>query len=479
MLILLLFFSLLKISLNFSSIIFPFKTISIIGNISSNDINYNISHFVNEHYSLPAYITIKIGSSLQEIKFLVTNDDCGFKIGKARKCIYNSNYLSYYNRNLSSNFKYTGNYTKKNSEFTNGHSCSDNMEFIIDFFNQNNKYNFKDVGFYLGTDTKEEICGVIGLELNHYKLYCDSMNNIFESFQYADIISKQNWIIIYTSKYEGYFIISPNLNEIIKNYDENKLFEINTEKKFNGKSWTIMIDKVQSEGYNETINKKTVKAELNNDMDLIEGVWDYYYFITLTYFKEYIKKSICKLEEIKVSPYYYFAIECDKDKFNIDDMKQFPLLTLTLVCFNSEFNFDYKDLFTETKHKIFFNIIFNKFISERWVFGKPVLRKYPMLINYEAQTIGYYNENWEIDYNKNNKNNSGEKYYFYLMILLVIILFFVIGIIFYFVGKNRNKMKKRRANELLDDNYDYIPTKVNNEENNKNDNFENNNIIND
>lgn len=479
MLILLLFFSLLKIPLNFSSIIFPFKTISIIGNISSNDINYNISHFVNEHYSLPAYITIKIGSSLQEIKFLVTNDDCGFKIGKARKCIYNSNYLSYYNRNLSSNFKYTGNYTKKNSEFTNGHSCSDNMEFIIDFSNQNNKYNFKDVGFYLGTDTKEEICGIIGLELNHYKLYCDSMNNILESFKYGDIISKQNWIIIYTSKYEGYFIISPNLNEIIKNYDENRLFEINTEKKFNGKSWTIMIDKVQSEGYNETINKKTVKAELNNDMDLIEGDWDYYYFITLTYFKEYIKKSICKLEEIKVSPYYYFAIECDKDKFNIDDMKQFPLLTLTLVCFNSEFNFDYKDLFTETKHKIFFNIIFNKFISERWVFGKPVLRKYPMLINYEAQTIGYYNENWEINYDKNIKNNSGEKYYFYLMILLVIILFFVIGVIFYFVGKNRNKTKKRRANELLDDNYDYIPTKVNNEENSKNDNFESNNIIND
>ena len=115
---------------------------------------------------------------------------------------------------------------------------------------------------------------------------------------------------------------------------------------------------------------------------------------------------ICKLEEIKVSPYYYFAIECDKNKFNVDDMKQFPVLTLTLVCFNSEFNFDYKDLFTETKYKIFFNIIFNKFISERWVFGKPVLRKYPMLINYEAQTIGYYNENWEVDYGKKDKNKE-------------------------------------------------------------------------
>ena len=103
-----------------------------------------------------------------------------------------------------------------------------------------------------------------------------------------------------------------------------------------------------------------------------------------------------------------------------------------------------------------------------------------MLINYEAQTIGYYNENWEVDYDKKDKNSNGEKYYyFYWMISLVIILFFVIGVIFYFVGKNRNKMKKRRANELLDDNYDYIPTKINSEESNKNDSFENNNIIND
>ena len=480
MLFLLIFFSFLNLPINSTPIIFPFKTVSITGNISSNDINYNISHFVNDHYSLPAYISIKIGSSLQEIKFLVTNDDCGFKVGKARKCIYYPNYLSHYNRNLSSNFRYTENYTKKNSEFNNGHSCSDNMEFITDFKDLNKKNNFNDIGFYLGTDTKEEICGIIGLELNHYKLYCDSMNNIFESFKFGDVISKQDWIIIYTSKYEGLFIISPNLDKIIKNFDENKLFVINTEKKFNGKSWTLMVDKVKSEGYNETINKKTVKAEINNDLDLIEGDWDYYYYITLSYFHDYIKKSICKLEEIKVSPYYYFAIECDKNKFNLDDMKQFPVLSLTLVCFNSEFNFDYKDLFTETKYKIFFNIIFNKFISERWVFGKPVLRKYPMLINYEAQTIGYYNENWEVDYDKKDKNSNGEKYYyFYWMISLVIILFFVIGVIFYFVGKNRNKMKKRRANELLDDNYDYIPTKINGEESNKNENFENNNIIND
>ena len=105
-----------------------------------------------------------------------------------------------------------------------------------------------------------------------------------------------------------------------------------------------------------------------------------------------------------------------------------------------------------------------------------------MIINYEEQTIGYYNESWEIGKNEKNNDNIekiGVQFYFYLIILGVLIMFIIIGVIFYFVGKNKNKMKKRRANELLDDNYDYIPNKINKDENDKINNIENNRIIND
>jgi hypothetical protein len=80
---------------------------------SENDIEYNISHFGNDHYSMPSYISINIGSPPQTIKFMVTHDDCNFIIGKARKCIDNQDYLSHYNRNLSSDFKFTDKYTEK------------------------------------------------------------------------------------------------------------------------------------------------------------------------------------------------------------------------------------------------------------------------------------------------------------------------------------------------------------------------------
>ncbi len=334
-------FSFLFISINAFSIIFPFKTIALNKNITSNEELYNISHFVNDHYSMPAYISIKIGSPSQEIKFILTNEDCGFKIGQAKKCIKDKNYLSYYNRNLSSQFNFTENYTKRISEFQKGHSCSDRMEFSTDLSDINNKIFFNDVGFYLGTDTTEEICGILGLELNSYKMYCDDINNIFESLKYNGIIQKQDWIIKYTNKYEGVFIISPDITKIIKNYDENKLFKINSERGSSLNSWFVAVDKIYSGENNQTINKKTFKAQINNDLDLIEGGWDYYYHITLTYFEYYIKKSICKLEEIQIDMKYYFAIECDKKKLDIEELKKFSELKFVLVCFNSEFKFDY------------------------------------------------------------------------------------------------------------------------------------------
>ena len=78
-------------------------------------------------------------------------------------------------------------------------------------------------------------------------------------------------------------------------------------------------------------------------------------------------------------------------------MQNFPILSIVSVPFQKEFTFDYKDLFNETKYKYFFNIIFNVYITGRWILGKPFLRKYPMMFNYNLQTIGYYNEEFKTD----------------------------------------------------------------------------------
>ena len=183
--------------------------------------------------------------------------------------------------------------------------------------------------------------------------------------------------------------------QIYPNYNKKNLFIINYPVESEDHSWKLVIDKIYSEDKNEILNEN-VKAEINNDFGLFEGDKEYYYHIVLNYFKDYINKKICTLDNVRIDYIIYLALRCDKDKFVIDDMKRFPSLKFVLECFQTEFTFTYEDLFTETEQKYFFNVIFNKYIIDRFILGKIFLRKYPMLINFDSQSVGYYNDALDI-----------------------------------------------------------------------------------
>ena len=151
-------------------IIFPFKTTeNTKGEIKQNNIKYNTSHFVNDYWSQPAYTTIKIGSVPQEVKVILSYNDCGFKIGKSTNCLNSEKYLSHYNRNLSSDFIYTDDYIKPIDEFEfNGQSAKDSIYAYTDL-EMKNLQKFNDIGFYLGTDTNDLLCGIIGFKNFKYR----------------------------------------------------------------------------------------------------------------------------------------------------------------------------------------------------------------------------------------------------------------------------------------------------------------------
>ena len=66
--------TLIIIKLYGSMIVFPFKTATedTTGEIEPSSIEYNTTHYVNDHWSQPAYTTIKIGSEPQEVKVILT-----------------------------------------------------------------------------------------------------------------------------------------------------------------------------------------------------------------------------------------------------------------------------------------------------------------------------------------------------------------------------------------------------------------------
>ena len=64
-----------------------------------------------------------------------------------------------------------------------------------------------------------------------------------------------------------------------------------------------------------------------------------------------------------------------------------------------------------------------------------------------------YNE--EPTKNNENMNQDSKGIKTFLIILLIIVLIIIVGFLGYFLGKNLNKIRKRKANELNDDDYDY------------------------
>ena len=138
-----------------------------------------------------------------------------------------------------------------------------------------------------------------------------------------------------------------------------------------------------------------------------------------------------------------------------------------------QYTFELKgeELFTKINNKWYFEIIFpiNNLDSVRWVIGRIFLRKYPVTFSPSTRLLGFY-LNKEIKNEKEikeekkeqkiieeiNKKNNGN--YFtkdflgYIKIIIIALIFMIVGLI---IGKKIFAMRKKRANELVDDYYQY------------------------
>lgn len=438
-------------------IVFPFKTayVNKNGQINQNSLEYNSTHFMNDYYERLLYINMKIGNPPQEIKVFLTYQECAFKIGKANKCIYEEEYLSYYNRNKSLDFNYTDLYIYHVGEFEKDSCSAKDTIYAYTDLNLENYINFKDIGFYLGSDTNEPVCGVIGFKMNLYQGFCPYINNIIRSFKSNNITNNYNWIIKYNTNDEGILVIGCNMNEIISNFDENKLFNLKSRFVGNHYPWSFNIDEIICGQNNHSIKGSDMWVEIENDFSLLLGNNMYEDYIEKEFFNEYINQNICSKDtyELGLYNYKYYVYECDKEKFGKEQLKNFPSMSFILKEIETEIYFESKDLFTETKYKYFFNIIFSIYGGSKWIFGKIFLKKYPIIFNLDQNVIQIYN-----DINKNiepNQNNNISKTTIFLIVFGIFVLVCLTGFLCYLLGKNLNTIRKKKANELSDDEYDY------------------------
>ena len=126
---------------------------------------------------------------------------------------------------------------------------------------------------------------------------------------------------------------------------------------------------------------------------------------------------------------------------------------------NYSFHFTSEDLWGEKNGFKYLKIIKQKYNNEYWFLGKPFFEKYQLVFDYDNKKIGLYSKIFS-DNDINEDKNNGHNIIIYVLIIIGLSII-IVGLIFLIIKIYKKFPKKKKANELIDDNYVYESTEIN------------------
>ena len=411
--------------------------------------------------------------SLNEFIFSLSND----------ACLKNTN--SSYNPLLSKSFKNTTDCIDIYINIKKYCRAIEKCTIYNDIY-LNNNISIYNLSFIFGVnaysgkiDNTSKICGNLGLQIfnkngnqfrNDYFVNSLKQSNIINSYAwsilYLNNTIEKNDILNYTNKdYDGLLICGINENDYLSIFKTDNIKSIKAGNRGYDIYWDITNIKIsyiysnQNKNYESLDNRLTFNIEIN----YIIGSKSFFNSIKETFFNIPIQNNICTIID-KLQTMGTHIIICQKEIMKT--INEFPKITFSNDKQDFIFELTYKDLFIEYNNRILFLIIYNQYGPDFWSLGKIFMRKYPFIFDYDKKTINFLNI-YKIDKSNNDNNtqeNENNSFWNYLKIIIIIILV-IIGIIFgILIGKFLwNNNRKKRANELDDDDFEYI-----NKEENKN-----------
>ena len=385
----------------------------------------------------------EIGTPPQRIEAEIDFTEIDFHLTYTRRYID-----FFYNRSLSRTYKNTTNYHISTNNFLSGCRANETFYFITSD-NFNTKTEYKNIPFFMSTSSNHKFGAVLGFAIS-YK----GLRNFVYSLKYGGAINSYTWTMLFYNLKEGVIIIG-NEPHIYNNsfYDENKLKYTKIYKENNIFSWCFEFNKIISG--NEIINinyKKILLGIIRPEIKGIIAPLEYYTIIKNNYFEKYLELNICKeisffeknisnndiYDEKKIE---YYKIECLNDKYNKNEMNNFPNLKFENIPLNYSFIFSGNDLFLKEDDKYIFQIYCTN--VSYWYLGRLFLYKYQLIFNEDNKLIGFYNGKKEIE--KTKVNN-----FFKISLILIICIFFLF---LFFVFYKKMKMyllqnNKKNAKEL-------------------------------
>ena len=454
--------------------------------------NYNATNFFKDFFKKNLFLQFNIGTPLKEINSLIDQNSECFKFIKDKSDDYFSDNYRFYPFQSSSLYKEN-----------NPVIFSPFFEIYIDNFYFKGMNESLPLEFLLDNYTKlsnNSYLPVIGLSIPFLYTGIPCPNLISNLKKYGSI-KKILWSLEY-NQFGGNLVIGEELSV----YDPIRYPESNYSTLYFDSKYIIKFDEISvKDKWPKTNSKKNrnqnflkdilniTEAFINTNFGLIIGTSEYKKYIDDKIFNSLINKSICKIDIIN-----YFSNNRNEKNFNNDyyvyscydkiftgDIyplhpstnyyNYFPSLLLTSKKLEYNFELINKDLFEHILDRYYFLVIFKKNLDlkekEIWHLGEPFYKKYSFTINPDAKTIGFYIEKDKNiiikDRNINNnitdkdninkeKNNIRIKL---IKIIIEIIAVISISLSAYYIGLTVKERRKKRANELKDDNYEYLSEK--------------------
>jgi len=450
--------------------------------------DYNTSRLLNEWFSFKLFSKIKITKPTQEISAFINPQKCCFELNIFNIEGLNLDKLSHffsdeeetinltlYNLNNSNTFRdVSENYSRK----------YDSQNYFVGkdeiyLYNNFNEINSKNVIFsnnlsflvnkndYWKSNCRKTNCGFhIGMPIFNLEDNCPNFNKELKN---SNIINKYIFSIHFDSNKSGSIVLGAYPHEYLKEkYKEEQLSQFYTKPNEGSteiNNFNIYADNIisKSSDGNEIQISNNTKIIFEFYYGFFIGTYSYQEFIEKNFFNDLISKNICnKANRTTYGMVMFFDLYSCKEE-NLEEIKKFPELKFYLKNSDTSFIFNFDDLFIKIGKRFYFLVIFEKYQRSFWEVGFPFYKKYDIVFDEDSKIISYYNGNKHIE--KEETKNATFK--ILVIIILTIILICLILLIGFYLGKIKYFQRKKRANEMNDDEYDYSATDkiINNETN--------------
>ncbi len=435
---------------------------------------YNATRFLNYWFYNGMYSVVNVGSDTIQAYINMKHSKLSIE-----KCdvdrIYSKALLN--NKYFYKPFE-SSTYSEKDNKIGND---------IFSFYGDMRYRTYKTIGeekgkgldFYFTAENDDTaLCGNLGFNMN---VNSDKTNLIYQ-LKNRKYIKEYIWTLKYQTEEDGIIVVGTEPHF----YDDYYMSQYVTIKAIQNQSpetaWSFKMDEVST--YDENKNKVVFsqnKVDFLVDRGLIIGTDEYKKKIDELFFDDLIDtKKVCKREVSVFSEAgknekdEYYVYYCDRNDFmgnkyssNTKYYGKFPNLDFYIKEHNYTFILSKEHLFYAMGKIAFFLVVFKKSDTENkiWKFGEPFFSHYQLTFNQDKKTVGFYDYRLEkiknedyikiIEQKKQENNQKNENIYKILKIILIVVGFIAFVALAYFLGKKLNESRKKRANELSDDDFDY------------------------